>query len=125
MVDFGPYRYNLANRRSDPPRRHIRFHALVGHYMPQNENKLSGEADFGQEEIARRRDDAICRALSTPPKPIKELVGKSERAQSKRKSRVRNLLDQSQNRSDFGDPALKPLAIYEVLDRSTFCQPRP
>jgi hypothetical protein len=40
-----------------------------------------------QEEIARIRDAAIRRALNTPPKPLKELVGKTERAQSQRESR--------------------------------------
>jgi len=29
-------------------------------------------------EIARRRDDAIRRALNTPPKPTKELLGKGK-----------------------------------------------
>jgi hypothetical protein len=45
--------------------------------------------DQDEVEVARRRDAAIRRALNTPPKPIKELVGKSERAQEQAKSRVR------------------------------------
>jgi hypothetical protein len=44
--------------------------------------------EFTDEEIARRRDDAIRRALNTPPKPLKEFVGKTERAQSQRESRA-------------------------------------
>jgi hypothetical protein len=34
-------------------------------------------------EVARRRDDAIRRALHTPPTPTKEMVGKTERAQGR------------------------------------------
>jgi hypothetical protein len=48
-----------------------------------------------EEEIARRRDDAICRALNTPPKPLKESVGKSERDQAKRKSGLVRKSDRS------------------------------
>lgn len=44
---------------------------------------------YSDDEIARRRDEAIRRALNTPPRPLKELVGKSERAIAQRKSRVR------------------------------------
>jgi len=47
--------------------------------------------DDSPDEIARRRDDAIRRALNTPPKPLKEFVGKSERAIAQRKSRVRKI----------------------------------
>jgi hypothetical protein len=47
------------------------------------------EESYSDEEIARRRDAAIRRALSTPPKPLKEFVGKSERAIAQRESRVR------------------------------------
>jgi hypothetical protein len=47
--------------------------------------------EFTEEEIVRRRDDAIRRALNTPPKPHKELVGKSERAIARRESRVRKV----------------------------------
>jgi hypothetical protein len=44
---------------------------------------------FTDEEIARRRDNAIRRALNTPPKPLKEIVGKSKRAIAQRKSRIK------------------------------------
>jgi hypothetical protein len=51
-------------------------------------NRPQGE-EFSDEEIARRRDDAIRRAMNTPPKPLKAYVGKSERAIAQRGSRVR------------------------------------
>ncbi len=35
-------------------------------------------------EIAERRDAALRRALTTPPKPTKDMVGKTERAQEQR-----------------------------------------
>jgi hypothetical protein len=44
---------------------------------------------YTEEETARRRDDAIRRALNTPPKPLKEFVGKSERAKAQLESRLR------------------------------------
>ncbi|WP_219320757.1 hypothetical protein [Methylovirgula sp. HY1] len=50
---------------------------------------MPDDVDLSQDEIVRRRDDAIRRALNTPPKPTKELVGKTERAQDQAKSRVR------------------------------------
>jgi len=43
--------------------------------------------DLVPEEIERRMNYGIRRALSTPPKPTKELIGKTERAQSQRESR--------------------------------------
>jgi hypothetical protein len=46
-------------------------------------------AKLSEEEIARRRDDAIRRALNTPPKTLKDYVGKSERAIARQKSRVK------------------------------------
>ena len=45
------------------------------------------DVEFTDDEIARRRDDAIRRAMSTPPKPLKEKIGRTERAQSQRESR--------------------------------------
>lgn len=36
------------------------------------------------DEISRRRDAALRRALTTPPKPTKDMVGKTERAQEQR-----------------------------------------
>jgi hypothetical protein len=45
--------------------------------------------EIPEDEIARRRDDAIRRALNTPPKPLKEYVGKSKRAIAQRKSRIK------------------------------------
>jgi hypothetical protein len=42
-----------------------------------------------EKEIARRRDAAIRRALNTPHKPLKEFVGKSDRAIAQQKSRAK------------------------------------
>jgi hypothetical protein len=50
---------------------------------------ITDDEEYSEEEIARRRDDAIRRALKTPPKPLKEFVGKSERAVAHKDSRVR------------------------------------
>jgi hypothetical protein len=44
---------------------------------------------YSPEETARRRDEAIRRALNTPPKPQKEIAGKSGRPARKRSSRSR------------------------------------
>jgi hypothetical protein len=44
--------------------------------------------EFHPEEIARRRDDAIQRALNTPHKPTKELIGKTERAKAQRETKA-------------------------------------
>jgi len=49
----------------------------------------NSETSISEIEVLRRRDDAIRRALSTPRTPAKELVGKTERAQEMRESRVR------------------------------------
>jgi len=50
---------------------------------------MHGEKEISESDVARRRDDAIRRALNTPHKPLKEFVGKSKRAIAQRKSRVR------------------------------------
>lgn len=49
----------------------------------------TSDDQYSPEETARRRDDAIRRALSTPPKPQRELVGKSQRAKASAQSRVK------------------------------------
>jgi len=41
--------------------------------------RLKDDDRYSEEEIARRRDEAIRRALNTPHKPVKEFVGKSVR----------------------------------------------
>ena len=43
--------------------------------------------EFSADEIARRMNDGIRRALATRPTPTKELVGKSERAQAQRETK--------------------------------------
>lgn len=50
--------------------------------------KTNGD-QYSPEETARRRDDAIRRALNTPPTPHKEMVGKAgapNRGRPKRRS---------------------------------------
>jgi hypothetical protein len=43
---------------------------------------------YSPEETVRRMENAIRRALNTPPKPHKEIVGKGKRAKAKKRSRV-------------------------------------
>jgi hypothetical protein len=51
-------------------------------------HSLNEEECFSPEETARRRDEAIRRALNTPPKPHKAMVGKGKRAKERKQSRV-------------------------------------
>lgn len=44
----------------------------------------NAEGEFSEEETARRRDEAIRRALNTPHKPQSEMIGKSARSPRKR-----------------------------------------
>jgi len=39
--------------------------------------KQQADEHYSADETAKRRDDAIRRALSTPPIPLKKFVGKS------------------------------------------------
>ena len=48
-----------------------------------SENK---EAEYDEQETIHRMNDAMRRALNTPPTPTKEIVGKSERAAQMRES---------------------------------------
>jgi hypothetical protein len=57
---------------------------LVGDAMD-----VSDDRDLSNEEIVQRMNAAVRRALNTPPKPTKEMIGKSERAIAQRESRVR------------------------------------
>jgi hypothetical protein len=46
---------------------------------------------YSDEETERRATEALRRALTTPPKPQKQMVGKTERAQkTKRKRSVKS-----------------------------------
>jgi hypothetical protein len=45
--------------------------------------KKGADDQYSPEETARRRDEAIRRALNTPPKPHKEIAGKSRRSPRK------------------------------------------
>ena len=50
---------------------------------------MQGDEEISESDVARRRDDAIRRALNTPHKPLKEYVGKSKRAIAQRKNRIK------------------------------------
>ena len=50
---------------------------------------MTKDVSFTELEIAERRDAALRRALTTPPKPTKEMVGKTERAQEQRELKDR------------------------------------
>jgi hypothetical protein len=56
---------------------------------------MATDEQYSPEEIVRRRDDAIRRALSTPPKPNSAYVGKGKGVRAAKKSRVKK-----RNRSD-------------------------
>jgi hypothetical protein len=49
----------------------------------------STDDQYSEKETEQRRDDAIRRALRTPPKPQKELVGQGKRAKAGEESRVK------------------------------------
>jgi hypothetical protein len=49
----------------------------------------SDDDQYDPEETVRRRDEAIRRALNTPPKPQKEIAGKSGRPPHKRSRPVK------------------------------------
>jgi hypothetical protein len=46
-----------------------------------------GDRNLSDDEIQRRMNDGIRRALKTPPSPTRELIGKTERAKVQRESR--------------------------------------
>jgi hypothetical protein len=52
---------------------------------------MARESDdqYSDKEATQRMEDALRRALNTPPKPHSELVGKSKRASARAKSRVK------------------------------------
>jgi hypothetical protein len=51
--------------------------------------KKGADEQYTSEETARRRDEAIRRALNTPPKPQKEIAGKSGRPARKQSRSVK------------------------------------
>jgi hypothetical protein len=51
------------------------------------ENRKDDE--LSESEIAIRMNNAVRRALNTPPKPLKEMLGQRKRAAAKPKSRPR------------------------------------
>jgi len=48
---------------------------------------MTPKDDYSAQEIERRMNAGIRRALGSPPSPTKSLVGKSERAQAQRETR--------------------------------------
>jgi hypothetical protein len=54
---------------------------VIGSIMSKKSETLDSD------EIKRRMNAGVRRALNTPPSPTKELIGKTERAQSQRESR--------------------------------------
>jgi hypothetical protein len=50
---------------------------------------MNQEEHLSEEEVTLRMNNAVRRALNTPPKPLKEMIGKSKRATAKPKSRVK------------------------------------
>lgn len=46
----------------------------------------SDEQDYSPEEATRRMNEALRRALTTPPKPQKEIVGKTSKAMKRRRT---------------------------------------
>lgn len=48
-----------------------------------------GRKLLDNEEIKHRRDAALRRALTTPPRPTKDMIGKTERAQEQRELKER------------------------------------
>jgi hypothetical protein len=51
--------------------------------MPDPKNEF-----YSEQDTARRRDEAIRRAMNTPPRPNSYYIGKSERAKARKRSRV-------------------------------------
>jgi hypothetical protein len=51
----------------------------------------ASDDQYPEAEIVRRRDEAIRRALNTPPRPNSYYIGKSERAKAQKRSRVSRL----------------------------------
>lgn len=48
-----------------------------GRPIPERTRKSSRQEQLSEQEIVQRRDDAVRRALQTPPKPQKDMVGKN------------------------------------------------
>ena len=68
---------------------------------------MSSRLILSDAEIERRMNDAVRRALSTPPTPAKELIGKSERAKAKRGRQIKKPLGL---RDEYDADALRAVA---------------
>ena len=53
-------------------------------------SKDQDNEDYSDEEAERRATEALRRALTSPPKPQKEMVGKVGRAKPKRKRLIKS-----------------------------------
>jgi hypothetical protein len=53
-------------------------------------NQAKDDDQYSDEETERRATEALRRALTTPPKPQKEMVGKVGRAKPKRERPVKS-----------------------------------
>lgn len=51
--------------------------------MPHDSKRRLEDAPYGEQDIERRRDEALRRALNTPPKPLKDVQRKGKKAQPK------------------------------------------
>ena len=63
-----------------------KIHFVIGTRLM---TRSTEDGDLPADEIVRRMEMGIRRALNTPPTPTKDLIGKSERAIARRDSRVR------------------------------------
>ncbi len=85
----------------------------------------SEDKELDADDIERRMNAGIRRALSTPPTPTKELVGKTERAKVNVKVERLKRVDPSQKATEPLKPTFFPLSLYEVVYRSGACRERP
>lgn len=79
---------------SEPPAAdELQWHAgELAEVVRSGYRTMTDEDDqYSPEETERRRDEAIRRALDTPPKPQKEIIGKSGRPSRKRRPRSRSV----------------------------------
>src|SRR4051812_3663203 len=80
----------LASRRPNrtaPPRRRFPTASATCYNDRMRRSPNDADEQFSPEETARRRDEAIRRALNTPPKPQSEIAGKGRKQRGTDKSR--------------------------------------
>ena len=83
---------------------------------------------YGPAETKRRMEDALRRALNTPPKPHSEMVGEGKRESRRVRVELKSLVQKAKQKTQFGaaflELSFRPLS-YQPVDRSTACLPRP